>query len=67
MPRKNKPRNPSTFHVNANLGAKCEKSDVKYEPRYTFFIFRVFRDKCIAGLRLFAQMPTLTRNAKNKA
>ncbi len=64
---KNKLRNPLTFHMNANPGAKCkkrknrmkhEKSDAKYPAvDFLFFAFRdrfcVFCDKCIASLRIF--------------
>ncbi len=60
MPRKNKPRNPLTFRVNAGTGAKCEKPkkgtrNAKYPTiHFSFFAFRtnfrVFSDKCIAGL-----------------
>ncbi len=62
MPWKNKPRNPSTFHVNAWLkwemckakkGTRSTKKRHKI-PRYTLFIFcahfRVFQDKRIASL-----------------
>ncbi len=57
--RKNKPRNPLTFCTNADLGAKfCKIRKKESEtrknwrkiPRYTLFVFRIFRDKCIAGL-----------------
>ncbi len=57
MPRKNKPRNPLSFRVNADLRAKCKKQkrDAKYPAIYLlFFAFRthfcIFRDKCIASL-----------------
>ncbi len=62
MPRKNKPRNPLSFHVNADSGGKsekrdvkCEKSGAKYPAIHFFFAFHAhfheFRDKCLAGLK----------------
>ncbi len=58
--RKNEPQNPSSFCANADPGAKSEKkvreTQKKWReiPRYHTFRFcahfRIFRDKCIAGL-----------------
>ncbi len=62
MPRKNKPQNPLSFRANADPGAKCKKQKKEREmrtksrkiPCYMLFVFRdhfrVFHNKCIAGL-----------------
>ncbi len=53
-------------------GMKREKSDAKY-PLYTLFVFRncfrVFCNKCIAGLRAMDRMyfPNVAIMLKNKA
>ncbi len=59
MPQKNKPQNPLGFPTNANPGAEYEKQENgtwREIPHFTLFIFRahfrIFRDKCIAGLTI---------------
>ncbi len=68
MPRKNKPQNPLTFRANTDPGVKCCEMrkakkgvhNAKYPAIHFFFFafynrFRVFRDKCIADLRINKQ------------